>query len=118
MLNYQVYCYCVVGPPENNVKHSHAVYLDISRGAVPGYYDVGKLLGRHTEFFKSRLHETRVLVKNLVQVPAQLLNVPENPLGQPAVSVRVDEQLHVEHLPDLAANRETIILGLIRERDL
>ena len=38
---------------------------------------------------------------NLVKITSQLINVLENSLGEPAVCVCVDEQLHVEHTPDL-----------------
>ena len=37
----------------------------------------------------------------LVKITSQLINVLENSLGEPAVRVCVDEQLHVEHTPDL-----------------
>ena len=39
---------------------------------------------------------------DLVQVPAQLINILEDPLGQPAVGVGVDEEFHVEHVPHLS----------------
>ena len=39
--------------------------------------------------------------KHLVKITSQLINVLENSLGEPAVCVCVDEELHVEHTPDL-----------------
>jgi hypothetical protein len=39
------------------------------------------------------------LVQDVLQVAAPVLDVPEDPPGQPGVGVRVDEQLHVEHVP-------------------
>jgi len=63
--------------------------------------DICKLLGWHTELLKGRLHIVDVLVKNLIEVSAKLINILEDPLGKPTVRVRVDEQLHVEHASDL-----------------
>ena len=39
--------------------------------------------------------------KHLVKITSQLINVLENSLGKPAVCVCIDEELHVEHTPDL-----------------
>jgi len=66
-----------------------------------GNNDVSKLLGGHAELLKGRLDVVDVLVEHLVKITSQLINVLENSLGEPAVRVCVDEQLHVEHTPDL-----------------
>ena len=60
--------------------------------------DVCKFLGWKTEFLEGWLDKVDVLVEHLVHVPAQLIHVSQDSLGQPTVSIRVNEQLHVEHI--------------------
>ena len=62
---------------------------------------VGELLGRDTELFKCRLDKLDVLVENLVHITPELVNILQNSLGKPTVSIRINEQLHVEQIPNL-----------------
>ena len=62
---------------------------------------ISKLFGWNAELLEGGLDELHVLVQHEVHVPAQLVHVPEHPLGEAAVGVRVNKQLHVEQIADL-----------------
>ena len=50
-------------------------------------------------------------MKNLIKIPAQLVNILEDSLGEPTVRVRVNEELHVEHASDLEM-KKTLTAGV------
>ena len=74
----------------------------------PGNDHIRKLLGRNTELFKCWLDKLDVLVEHLVHVSSELINIFENSLGKSAVSICINEQLHVEQIPNL--ERESLKL--------
>ena len=63
--------------------------------------NISKFLGWHAKFFKSWLDIVDVLVKNKVHIPSQFIHILQYSLSQPTVGIRVDKQLHVEHVADL-----------------
>ena len=57
-------------------------------------------LGWNAKLLEGWLDKLNVLVQNLVHITPKLVNILQNSLGQSTVSVSVDEELHVEHVPD------------------
>jgi len=95
-------CFPLCWRPGEPVSDVLADQLDCNLVFRPPWNDyICKLLGGHTELLKGRLHIVDVLVKNLIKIAAQLIDILEDPLGKPTVRVRVNEQLHVEHASDL-----------------
>ena len=55
-------------------------------------------LSWNAKLFKGRLDKLNVLVQNLVHITSKLVNILQNSLGQSGVRVRIEKELHVEHV--------------------
>jgi len=111
-------CFPLCWRPGEPVSDVLADQLDCNLVFRPPWNDyICKLLGGHTELLKGRLHIVDVLVKNLIKIAAQLIDILEDPLGKPTVRVRVNEQLHVEHASDLKMDAQSVFCAEIFYED-
>ena len=82
------------------LKLSVSYILLLVVGAA-GNDHVSKLFRWNAKLLECGLDKLHVLVEHEVHVPTKLVHVPEDPLGEAAVGVRVNKQLHVKKIANL-----------------